>query len=141
MAQYFAELEPDFAQGKMTISTLAGLIRPELIESMPGGVKVDMGPPFLQQKQIPTTLAADADDRVIRSTLEAAGQEWKVTCVSMGNPHAIIFVDDLDAIDLNTVGPLIETNPVFPAKTNVEFVQVRSSRAPAAKHTRTSLAT
>ena len=126
MAQYFAALEPEFAQGKMTISTLAGLIRPELISSMAGGVKVDMGPPFLQQAEIPTTLAADADGKVIRSTLEAGGQEWKVTCVSMGNPHAIVFVDDVAALDLASVGPPFETNGVFPAKTNTEFVQVLS---------------
>ena len=52
--------------------------------------------------------------------------QWKVTCVSMGNPHAIVFVDDLEALDFDTVGPQFEVHPAFPAKTNTEFVQVLS---------------
>jgi len=75
---------------------------------------------------VPTTLPADVDGRVIKAPLSVGGSDFAVTCVSMGNPHAIIFVDDLDAIDLATIGPQIECHEVFPAKTNVEFVQVLS---------------
>lgn len=50
--------------------------------------------------------------------------DWEVTCVSMGNPHAVLFVPDLEGLDLPTVGPQFETHPSFPAKINTEFVQV-----------------
>lgn len=56
---------------------------------------------------------------------QAAGSDWEVTCVSMGNPHAVVFVDDVDAVDLATVGPYFENHPSFPARINTEFVQVR----------------
>lgn len=52
------------------------------------------------------------------------GKEWEVTCVSMGNPHAIVFVPDVAALDLPALGPQFETHPSFPAKINTEFVQV-----------------
>lgn len=52
------------------------------------------------------------------------GKEWEVTCVSMGNPHAVVFVPDVAALDLPTLGPQFETHPSFPAKINTEFVQV-----------------
>lgn len=56
--------------------------------------------------------------------MQAASKEWEVTCVSMGNPHAVVFVPDLDELDLPNVGPLFETHPAFPARINTEFVQV-----------------
>ena len=58
--------------------------------------------------------------------IEVAGETYKGTVVSMGNPHLVIFVDDLDKIDLPKVGPLLETHPLFPDRTNVEFAQVRT---------------
>lgn len=124
MARFLDDLGAEAPGGIYTISTLAGLIRPQMLSD--GTVCVDMGPPILEGTKVPTTLASDADGRVICAPLEAAGTEWHVTCVSMGNPHAVIFVDDLDTIDLPVVGPLLECHPVFPAKTNVEFVQVIS---------------
>merc|ERR1711959_344160 len=57
-----------------------------------------------------------------------AGTEYKVTCVSMGNPHAVIFVDDIDGFDLPVVGPIFEAHEVFPNKTNTEFVQVMNPK-------------
>jgi diaminopimelate epimerase len=77
--------------------------------------------------QVPTTLSTNADGIALASPLTVAGQDWSVTCVSMGNPHAIVFVDDLQTIDLAKIGPQFELNPVFPAKTNTEFVQVSCS--------------
>ena len=86
-----------------------------------------MGCPILEGPAVPTTLAPTADgERVVNAPISVAGQDWEVTCVSMGNPHAIVFVDDLDAVDLAAVGPLFESHPAFPAKTNTEFVQVLS---------------
>ena len=92
-----------------TIATLAGPIVPVV---KPGGVvTVDMGEPELRGPEVPTTLAADAETgRVLDAPLELNGQSWAVTCVSMGNPHAVVFVDDLDALDFDTVGPLFEVD-------------------------------
>jgi len=107
-----------------TIDTLAGPIIPVMNED--GGVTVDMGEPILKAEDVPTTLEANADsESVVEQTLEANGKVWKVSAVSMGNPHAIIFVDDLENdIDFEVDGPVLESHPAFPAKTNVEFVQV-----------------
>ena len=123
MARFIGDLEPEVS-GTMTISTLAGLIKPELRSD--GNVVVDMGEPLLKAADVPTTLPTDSEGRVIDAPLEVAGKEWLMTCVGMGNPHAITFVDDLDALDLAAVGPIFEKHPVFPAKTNTEFVQVLS---------------
>ena len=122
MARFVADVDAVSDLG--VISTLAGPIVPEML--VDGTVKVDMGEPILIGADVPTTLPADAQGRVIEAPLTVAGREWKVTCVSMGNPHAIVFVDDVDALDLAEVGPPFETDPVFPAKTNTEFVQVLS---------------
>ncbi len=88
-----------------------------------GQVKVDMGLPKLLAGEIPTTLTA-ADTKVINQPLEVGGQTWDVTCVSMGNPHCITFVADVAAISLETIGPQFEHHPVFPQRTNTEFIQV-----------------
>lgn len=126
MARYISDLEA--ADGKRaeqyTISTLAGPIVPKMEPD--GTVCVDMGEPILKGSDVPTTLPEGEDGSVVMAPLQVAGQDWEVTCVSMGNPHAIVFVNDLDSIDLPSVGPLFETNGVFPAKTNTEFVQVLS---------------
>ena len=89
-------------------------------------ITVDMGPPELVAEKVPTTLEANFDgDSVVEQTLECNGKEWKVSGVSMGNPHAVIFVDDLETdIDFAVDGPALESHPAFPAKVNVEFVQV-----------------
>ena len=123
MARFVADIESGVEQ-LGPISTLAGPIVPEMLAD--GTVKVDMGEPFLKGTDVPTTLPGNDDGVVIEAPLTVAGQEWKVTCVGMGNPHAIVFVDDLEALDFATVGPLFEKDAVFPAKTNTEFVQVLS---------------
>mmetsp|Transcript_10396 Transcript_10396/g.15734 ORF Transcript_10396/g.15734 Transcript_10396/m.15734 type:complete len:338 (-) Transcript_10396:307-1320(-) len=107
-----------------TINTLAGPIIPVMNDD--GGITVDMGEPILKASQVPTTLEANADnDSVVEQTLEANGKTWLVSAVSFGNPHAVIFVDDLEKdIDFDKDGPALEAHPAFPAKTNVEFVQV-----------------
>jgi diaminopimelate epimerase len=64
---------------------------------------------------------------VINQPLEVAGQRWNVTCVSMGNPHCITFVEDVAAIPLETIGPQFEHHAVFPQRTNTEFIQVVNS--------------
>ena len=82
-----------------------------------------MGQPRLLASEIPTTLA-NADEKVVDRPLELAGKSWSVTCVSMGNPHCITFIEDVNAIDLAKIGPKFEHDPVFPERTNTEFIQV-----------------
>lgn len=84
---------------------------------------------FLSGSKVPCTLDSNFDgDSIVEQTLtDKNGKEWKVSAVSMGNPHAIIFVDDLENdIDFEIDGPALEADSSFPAKTNVEFVQVMS---------------
>lgn len=103
------------------IDTNAGIISPQVRAD--GQVKVDMGLPRLLAGEIPTTITKP-DEKVINQTLEVADQSWLVTCVSMGNPHCITFVDNVQAIPLETIGPKFEHHPVFPERTNTEFIEV-----------------
>lgn len=101
----------------LSVETAAGIIRPERAGEM---VRVDMGEPILQARQIPVDL-----DGVIKDyPLMTAGKEFHITCVSMGNPHAVIFVGDVDGFDVGRYGPAIETHGLFPKRTNVEFIQI-----------------
>ncbi len=106
-------------KNEITIETLAGIMRPRLIGNM---VEVDMGEPILDGKKIPTTL----EGKIINHPLLLDREELKITCVSMGNPHCVIFVNDLKNTGVSHLGPLIENLPLFPNRTNVEFVQVLS---------------
>ncbi|BBB93018.1 diaminopimelate epimerase [Methylomusa anaerophila] len=108
----------------ITLSTLAGIITPELLfrDAVLETVKVDMGEPRLTRKKIPMT--GNPDEQVINIPITVNNSVYNVTAVSMGNPHCIIFVDDVESINLTVIGPLLETHSFFPRKTNVEFVQV-----------------
>jgi diaminopimelate epimerase len=86
-------------------------------------VRVDMGEPILEAARIPTTLVGNPP---AAATLKIDGRSYSVTCVSMGNPHCVQFVDDVAGAPVTTLGPRIETDPHFPARTNVEFVEVLS---------------
>lgn len=122
LARFVAELEGKGNSNDVyQIQTLAGIIRPQL----QGGdqVKVNMGQPYLLAQEIPTTLGSP-QDKVIEEALTVAGQTWQVTCVSMGNPHCITFVDNADAIDLEKIGPQFENHSVFPKRINTEFIEV-----------------
>ncbi|MBD2017873.1 diaminopimelate epimerase [Microcoleus sp. FACHB-53] len=121
LAQFIADLEGTEAKSEYRIHTLAGVIIPKLEGE--GKVKVDMGMPQLLAAQIPTTLA-QAEQKAIAVPLQVAGQSWEVTCVSMGNPHCITFVEDVAAIPLEKIGPQFEHHPAFPQRTNTEFIQV-----------------
>jgi diaminopimelate epimerase len=124
LAAFLADLEGmSRTKDAYRIHTLAGVITPQLTPD--GQIKVDMGLPRLLAGEIPTTLAA-ADAKVINQPLEVEGQTWEVTCVSMGNPHCITFVDDVAAIPLASIGPKFEHHPAFPQRTNTEFIQVVS---------------
>lgn len=84
-------------------------------------VRVDMGSPELNPRLIPVDLPGEM---VLDHRIAAAGHTYQITCVSMGNPHAVIFVDDPDIVNLPAVGPAIENHPIFPQRINVEFVKV-----------------
>jgi diaminopimelate epimerase len=110
---------------KETLSVVSGGKRFELALMLKDGkvdrVRVDMGEPILTSSEIPTTLPGDPP---VDAPLEVAGRQLAVTCVSMGNPHCVAFVDEpTDELVLG-IGPKIETDARFPKRTNVEFVQV-----------------
>ena len=84
-------------------------------------VKVDMGEPILEAEKIPVV---SENEKVIDEEIEVLGKKYNMTCVSMGNPHAVVFVDDTAGFDLETVGPHFENHKVFPERVNAEFVQV-----------------
>lgn len=86
-------------------------------------VTVDMGEPVLAPAEIP--IVADGD-RVVDEPIEVCGKEWRMTCVSMGNPHAVVFVDDVENFELEKYGPHFENHERFPKRTNTEFVHVVS---------------
>ncbi|KYC39348.1 diaminopimelate epimerase [Scytonema hofmannii PCC 7110] len=124
LAAFLADLEGTQRKSdKYAIHTLGGVMTPQLMSD--GQVKVDMGLPRLLAGEIPTTLAPD-DEKVIAQPIQVAGKTWDVTCVSMGNPHCITFVEDVAAIPLEAIGPQFENHPVFPRRTNTEFIEVVS---------------
>lgn len=86
-------------------------------------VTVNMGEPILDAAKIPTTFA---ESPVVNQRLEAGGREFEVTCVSMGNPHCVIFVDKADDDLVLKIGPQIEKAAQFPARVNVEFIEIIS---------------
>jgi len=122
LARFFASLQK--VEPTYTIDTLAGPIKPTLLPD--GSVRVDMGEPVLDGPTVPTTLPTNAAGVALAAPISAGGFDFTATCVSMGNPHAIIFVDDLEALEFEKVGPLLEVHPAFPAKSNIEFVQCLS---------------
>jgi len=121
LALFIAEKEGIKDLKSYRIHTLAGLITPKLEGD--GLVTVDMGKPQFTAASIPTTLSSP-DEKVINLPLEVAGKSWLVTCVSMGNPHCVTFVENTQAIDLETIGPKFEHHVVFPQRTNTEFIEV-----------------
>ncbi|MBP1687891.1 MAG: diaminopimelate epimerase [Deltaproteobacteria bacterium] len=83
-------------------------------------VTVDMGEPILDGRRIPVA----ADGRVVDAPLQVDGTMYHVTCVSMGNPHCVIFVNDVAALSLEQLGPRFEHHPFFPERVNTEFIEV-----------------
>lgn len=109
------------AKPTLTIETGRGVLTLD-VETKNGKVeqvRVDMGEPILEAAKIPTTLPGDPP---IGAALP--GFELKATCVSMGNPHCVIHVDEITTHHVHDIGPQIEKSPLFPRKTNVEFVKV-----------------
>jgi diaminopimelate epimerase len=123
LARFLADSDGDEPGRRWQIETLAGRIVPEL--QADGQIRVDMGTPFLQPEAVPTTLAVGPAG-LPQGELEVGGQRLAVAAAGMGNPHVVIPVADVAAIDLATLGAALEVHPAFPARTNVHFVQVLS---------------
>jgi diaminopimelate epimerase len=109
----------------LTVETLGGVKTLKLNTS--GGkvqtARADMGEPKLLRSEIP--MKGD-NTQVVGETLKAAGKKLEITCVSMGNPHCVTFVDNVDNYPVGKIGPEVENHPSFPRRTNVEFVEVVS---------------
>jgi len=123
----------------LRIETLSGIIIPEKAGEM---VKVDMGEPVFDAGKIPVKIVESSEFKVRSSKnihpspithhssliidypLKIEDREFKITCVSMGNPHAVVVVEDLFRFPVSFYGPLIENHPIFPKRTNVEFIEV-----------------
>ncbi len=101
----------------LRVDTPAGIIRPERAGEM---VRVDMGEPVLEGRLIPVNLRGEVRDHPLR----VLDREFRITCVSMGNPHAVIFVDRVEGLDVAGYGSVIERHELFPKRTNVEFIEV-----------------
>lgn len=86
-------------------------------------IRVDMGVPLLKGKDIPANLSG----RIINRPVRVDGKEFRITCLSMGNPHCVLFVDEPKTFAVHKYGPIIETHHIFPKKANVEFVKINSS--------------
>ena len=123
LARFLADSDGDLPGRQWQIETLAGRIVPELLQD--GSIRVDMGAPFLDPESIPTTLAC-GENGLAQGNLEVAGSSFAVGAAGMGNPHVVIPVDDVEAVDLERYGAAFEVHPAFPARTNVHFVQVIS---------------
>ncbi|WP_254936746.1 MULTISPECIES: diaminopimelate epimerase [unclassified Cyanobium] len=121
LARFLADSDGDVPGRQWQIETLAGRIVPELRQD--GRIRVDMGAPFLDPESIPTTLPC-GDNGLAQGNLEVAGNSFAVGAAGMGNPHVVIPVDDVEAVDLERYGAAFEVHPAFPARTNVHFVQV-----------------
>ncbi|MBQ1417066.1 MAG: diaminopimelate epimerase [Selenomonas sp.] len=111
-----------------TVETGAGVLVPEIIleNGQVTGVKVDMGEPHLLGEEIPVT--GFDGQRVIDEPLTVDGKTYRMTAVSMGNPHCVIFVDDAENFPIYELGRQFESHALFPKKTNTEFVEVKDRR-------------
>jgi diaminopimelate epimerase len=106
---------------EVKVETGAGIKVVTVLEG--GRVKVDMGPPIFEAAQIPV----DWDDDPLHVKLETGDEVIEAACVSMGNPHAVLFVDDPQTAPVTTLGPRLEHNSMFPKGANIEFIRVISS--------------
>jgi diaminopimelate epimerase len=107
------------------VETPAGIIRPERVNGL---IRVDMGEPILEPEKIPVDIRQEPGVKnskpIVDYPLQAGDREFRITCVSMGNPHAVIITEGLSAFPVAYYGPAIEHHPLFPKRTNVEFIEV-----------------
>jgi diaminopimelate epimerase len=116
----FAAAEGLTDKTELNVETRAGL---KTVWVADGGIRVDMGPPRFRPEDVPVLWQGDD---ALHAKVELADEVVEAACLSMGNAHAVLFVDDLAGVPLTDLGPRIETHPMFPTGTNVEFVVVES---------------
>jgi diaminopimelate epimerase len=112
---------------EITAETGAGILTLQLFTAADNKVekvRVNMGKPRLTRAEIP--MLGEAGEKVVNEPLNILHTTFNITCASMGNPHCVIFVDDVESFQVEKYGPLIENHDLFPRRTNVEFVQVIS---------------
>ena len=107
----------------ISVETLAGIkyLRLQVENGKVASVEVNMGAPILEPKEIPVAVE---ESPVVNVPVEVKGKIYHMTCVSMGNPHAIIFMNNVKDLDIAAIGPYFENHTVFPKRTNTEFVEV-----------------
>jgi diaminopimelate epimerase len=109
---------------ELEVETLAGIVRPRL--RLRGGtvatVRVDMGEPRLARSEIP--MKGPDQPKVVGERLRVGGRRFTITALSMGNPHCVLFVENVDRAPVDEIGPAIESHNLFPRRTNVQFAQV-----------------
>ncbi len=112
------------ARAEMTVETGAGLLPVRVLESseLRARVRVSLGKPRLERAEVPMT---GGPGRAVDEPLEVAGETLRITAVSMGNPHAVVFVRDVEGFPVERFGPALEHHPAFPNRVNAEFVEVR----------------
>lgn len=110
-------------QTRITVDTASGVKTLELqVENGKAvRVKVDMGAPILEPERIPVK---SEKERVMDVPVSVGGAEYRMTCVSMGNPHCVVPVEDVDGLEIEKIGPLFENHPMFPDRVNTEFIRV-----------------
>ena len=108
---------------QITLETLAGvkILKMHLNDGKVDKVTVNMGQPIIKSKDIPVL---HSKEEIIDEALNIEGKEYRITCVSMGNPHCIIYVDKVSSFNLEKVGPKIENHEIFPKKINAEFAEI-----------------
>ena len=108
---------------EISVETLAGIkyLRLKVENGKVASVEVNMGAPILEPKEIPVAVE---ESPVVNVPVEVKGKIYHMTCVSMGNPHAIIFMNNVKDLDIAAIGPYFENHTVFPKRTNTEFVEV-----------------
>lgn len=113
----FLQHEGLFNAKEVAFETLGGV---KVVKSLGRNFRVDMADPVMKGKEIPVNLSG----RIVNRPLKIENKEFRITCLSMGNPHCVIYEENVDNFPLSTYGPIIETHSIFPKKVNVEVVQV-----------------
>ena len=109
-----------------TIETLSGIktLKLNIVKGKVKTVEVDMGAPILEATKIPVSSSAKIEDKKVKAEVKVKNKKIELTCVSMGNPHAVTFLNDIKNFKVAEYGPILENADIFPEKANIEFVEV-----------------
>lgn len=109
-----------------TIETLSGIktLKLNIVKGKVKTVEVDMGAPILEATKIPVSSSDKIEDKKVKAEVKVKNRKIELTCVSMGNPHAVTFVNDIKNFKVAEYGPILENADIFPEKANIEFVEV-----------------